>query len=96
MKLKSIASNLLKNKMVLNIVSVIALINVLGYMMMGEIDLVLFYIILAVVIKHFSHNMIVVLGVPIILINFISLKFYLKWNSPDYFIKLLKIWINLK
>ena len=74
MKLKSIASNLLKNKMVLNIVSVIALINVLGYMMMGEIDLVLFYIILAVVIKHFSHNMIVVLGVPIILINFISLK----------------------
>lgn len=74
MKLKSVASNLLKNKMVLNIVSVIALINVLGYMMMGEIDLVLFYIILAVVIKHFSHNMIVVLGVPIILINFISLK----------------------
>ena len=74
MKLKSIASNLLKNKMVLNIVSVIALINVLGYMMMGEIDIVLFYIILAVVIKHFSHNMIVVLGVPIILINFISLK----------------------
>lgn len=74
MKLKSVASNLLKNKMVLNIVSVIALINVLGYMMMGEIDLVLFYIILAVVIKHFSHNMIVVLGVPIILINFIYLK----------------------
>ena len=74
MKLKSIASNLLKNKMVLNIVSVIALINVIGYMMMGEIDLVLFYIILAVVIKHFSHNMIVVLGVPIILINLISFK----------------------
>lgn len=74
MKLKSVASNLLKNKMVLNIVSVIALINVLGYMMMGEIDLVLFYIILAVVIKHFSHNMIVVLGVPIILINLISFK----------------------
>ena len=74
MKLKSMVSNLLKNKMVLNIVSIIALINVIGYMMLGEIDLVLFYVILAGVIKHFSHNMIIVLGVPLFLINMISLK----------------------
>ena len=45
MKLKSVASNFLKNKMVLNIVSLIALINVIGYMIMGQIDIVLFYII---------------------------------------------------
>jgi hypothetical protein len=68
MKLKSGASKFLTNKLVLNIVSVIALFNVIGYIMMGNFNNVIFFILLAVLVRYFSKNMIIVLGTPLYLL----------------------------
>ena len=74
MKLGSIASHILTNKMVLNVVSIIALLNVIGYVVMGDVESVAVFIVLAVLVGYFSKNMIVVLGIPLIVVNMMALK----------------------
>ena len=74
MKVSSTVSKILTNKLVLNIVSILALFNVLGYMVMGNLNNVVFFLILAVLVRYFSKNMIIVLGVPLVLVNLMSLK----------------------
>jgi hypothetical protein len=74
MKVNSTVSKVLTNKWVLNIVSFIALLNVIGYMVMGNFNNVVFFIVLAVLVRYFSKNMIIVLGIPLILVNLINLN----------------------
>jgi hypothetical protein len=74
MKLKGAVSKFLTNKWVLMVVSLLALLNVIGYMVIGNLNKVIFFIILAVLIRYFSKNMTIVLGVPLILVNMISIK----------------------
>jgi len=74
MKLKSTVSKILTNKWVLNIVALIALLNVIGYIVMGNLNNALIFIVLAVLVRYFSKNMIIVLGVPLILVNIITLN----------------------
>jgi hypothetical protein len=74
MKINSQVSKILTNKWVLNIVALIALLNVIGYMVMGNLNNVLFFIVLAVLVRYFSKNMIIVLGVPLVVVNLLSLK----------------------
>jgi hypothetical protein len=74
MKFNAAVTNFLTNKMVLNVVSFIALLNVVGYAVMGKFNNVLFFIVLAILVKYFSKNMIIVLGVPLILVNLLSLR----------------------
>lgn len=74
MKINSTVSKILTNKWVLNIVAILALLNVIGYMVMGNLNSVLFFIVLAVLVRYFSKNMIIVLGVPLIVVNLFSLK----------------------
>lgn len=69
MKLNSIVSKFLTNKLVLNIVSFLALFNIIGYVVMGNVNSVLYFIVLSVLVRYFSKNMIIVLGVPLILVN---------------------------
>jgi len=74
MKISPKVSKLLTNKWVLNIVTILALLNVIGYMIMGNFNNVLFFIVIAVIVRYFSKNMIIVLGVPLIIANIFSLK----------------------
>ena len=74
MKLKSAITNFLTNKWVLNIVSLIALLNVIGYMVIGNFNNVIVFLVLAVLVRYFSKNMIIVLGIPLIFVNLFSLK----------------------
>ena len=74
MKVNSVVSKLLSNKLVLNIIALLALFNIIGYIVIGNINAVLYYIILAVLIRYFSKNMIIVLGIPLILVNLLALK----------------------
>ena len=74
MKFNAAVTNFLTNKMVLNVVSFIALLNVVGYAVMGKFNNVLFFIVLAILVKYFSKNMIIVLGVPLIVVNLLSLR----------------------
>ena len=74
MKLNSAITNFLTNKWVLNIVSLIALLNVIGYMVIGNFNNVIIFLVLAVLVRYFSKNMIIVLGIPLIFVNLFSLK----------------------
>lgn len=69
MKLKAALSKFLTNKIVLHIVFFIAFINIMSYIIMGNIDAVVYFLLLGLLIGNFSKNMIIVLGVPIILVN---------------------------
>jgi hypothetical protein len=75
MNLKASLSKLLTNKWVLNIVSFIAFLNVIGYLMVGNFHVVLHFVILAIIVRYFSKNMILVLGIPLVLANLIPTNY---------------------
>ena len=72
--IKATLKKILSNKIVLNVVSAISLLNFLGYLMMGQMDQVLFFIALGLVTSYFCKNMIVVLIVPLILVNLYTIN----------------------
>ena len=76
MKIPSVLQNLLTNKIVLNVVRVLSALNLIGYLAMGKITAILFFIVLAILITQFNKNMIIVLGVPLILVNLFVAKGY--------------------
>jgi len=69
MKVPKVLKNLLTNKIVLNVVGFLSIFNMIGYLITGNITPVLFFIVLAILITHFSKNMIIILGIPLILVN---------------------------
>jgi hypothetical protein len=69
MKFKADFSKFLTNKIVLNVVTVIAILNIIGMLSLGNYNGVAYFVILALLITYFSKNMIIVLGVPVILVN---------------------------
>jgi hypothetical protein len=74
MKFKPMISKFLASKTTLNVVFVIALINVIGYLMIGDIHAMIYFVLVALLTSYFSKNMIIVLGVPIILINLFAMQ----------------------
>ena len=76
MKMPSVLQNLLTNKIVLNVVCILSALNLIGYLAMGKITAILFFIVLAILITQFNKNMIIVLGVPLILVNLFVAKGY--------------------
>jgi hypothetical protein len=87
MKFNSYVSNFLTNKLVLNIVAILAFLNVIGYAVIGNFNTVVYFIVIAVLVRYFSKNMTIVLGVPLIIVNLFSLKGNimegLENNSPN-------------
>lgn len=69
MQFKSSLSEFLTNKWVLNIVAFLSIFNIIGYISIGNLNAVLFYILFAVLIRYFSKNMIIVLGLPLITVG---------------------------
>jgi len=67
MKVPRTISKLLENKYVLYVVLFLAITNLLGYMMMGNINALVFFILVAFLTSNFSKNMIVVLLTPLVL-----------------------------
>lgn len=67
MKLKLPKMNqVLKDKNVLYMVFVLAILNILGYLLLGKTEAVLFFLIVGFLSSYFSKNMIVVLMIAII------------------------------
>jgi hypothetical protein len=74
MKLKSLGLKFLTNKWVLNIVSLLALLSIISYLMTKNYMRAFYFVLLSLLIFNFSKNMILVLGVPLVLINlFVSI-----------------------
>jgi hypothetical protein len=67
MKIPKSFSKMLENKYVLYFVLFLTLINLLGYMMLGNFNAIIFFILAAFLTANFSKNMIVVLSIPLIL-----------------------------
>jgi hypothetical protein len=67
-------SKFLTNKWVLRVIAFLALLNVIGYLVMGNLNAVMYFIIFAVLIRYFSKNMTIVLGAPLILVNLLAIK----------------------
>jgi hypothetical protein len=69
MKAKSTVTQILTNRIVLNVVFVVALLNIIGYLMIGSYHEIIQFILVALLTSYFSKNMIVVLGVPMVIVN---------------------------
>ena len=74
MNFNAAITKLVTNKWVLNVVAILALFNVIGYLVMGHLNSVLYFVVFAVLVRYFSKNMTIVLGVPLLLINLLSLR----------------------
>jgi len=74
MKLNSVMNKFLTNKLVLNVILILALFNIIGYLVIGNINAVLYFIIIAILLKYFSKNMIIILGVPLVLVNLLVMR----------------------
>ena len=75
MKLSHVLHNLLTNKTVLNIVCVLSALNMIGYLVTNNLTAILFFIVLAILITHFSRNMIIVLGIPLFVVNLFAINY---------------------
>lgn len=65
-------SKLLTNRYVLYLVALLALFNVIGYMMMDKTQIVILFILIGYLMTHFSKNMVIVLLVPLVLVNLLT------------------------
>ncbi len=68
----SSVSKLLTNRYVLYLVSLLALFNVIGYMMMDKTQIVILFVLIGYLMTHFSKNMVIVLLVPLVLVNLLT------------------------
>jgi len=66
-------SKFLTNKWVLNIVAFLAIFNIIGYISIGNVNAILYFILFACLVRYFSKNMTIVLGAPLIIVNLLSL-----------------------
>ena len=71
---ESRASTLATDKNVLYIMLVIAVVNVVGYLMMGNFEAVVFFAIVAYLSTFFTKNMVIVFLVSILATNFLMVS----------------------
>ena len=69
MKVSSFISKLLTNKYVLYLVAFLAFTNVIGYLMMGNVNAVIYFILFGLITSYFSKNMIIVLLIALFVTN---------------------------
>ena len=80
MSLKSLASNFMTNPTVRLVVIAISVLNVAGYLMTGGLTYAICFAVVAFLVKYFSKNITVMLGVPLILVNYMA-SFDPRYNS---------------
>jgi uncharacterized membrane protein YciS (DUF1049 family) len=67
MKIPKSFSKMLENKYVLYFVLFLTVVNLLGYLLLGNFNAIIFFILASFLTANFSKNMIIVLCVPLIL-----------------------------
>jgi hypothetical protein len=78
--MKTFFSKALTNKILLNIVFILSLLSIIGYIILGDITSVAMFMMLALITVNFSKNMIIVLGLPMVIVS-IFYAFINKRNS---------------
>jgi hypothetical protein len=62
---------LLSNKTLLNVVTAVTFLNIIGFIMLNQTSCIIYFILIGLVTSLFSKNMIIILLVPLIIVNFI-------------------------
>jgi hypothetical protein len=83
MKLPSTISKILTNKYVLYFIAFLSLTNVLGYAMRGDLNHIIVFMLLGVIMTYFSKNMSIVLLVSLLLANLFSLCIVVREGFED-------------
>lgn len=83
MKVSSSVNLFLTNKYVLYFVLFLAFTNFVGYVMVGNLNAMLLFIIFGLMVSYFSKNMVVVLGSAILLTNLFALNINKKKGSTN-------------
>ena len=74
--------NIMKNKKLLSNnpllygTAIISFLNILGFIQIGKMNIVLLYIIIAIILSVYTKNMVVVLGAPLLIVNLVSYMGY--------------------
>tara|TARA_B110000114_G_C15061659_1_gene385635 strand:- start:856 stop:1506 length:651 start_codon:yes stop_codon:yes gene_type:complete len=74
MKLDVLLKKILTNKILLNVVFAVAFVNFICFIICGKEHEAILFVLMAYLTSCFSGNMIIVLSVPIVLVNLISLS----------------------
>ncbi len=64
-------SKLLTNKFVLYLIAFLSITNVIGYMMMNNLNALILFFLIGLLTSRFSKNMTIILLTPLILVNFL-------------------------
>jgi hypothetical protein len=75
MKLPSTISKILTNKYVLYLVAFLSLINVVGYMLVEDLNHLIVFVLVGVIMTYFSKNMTIILLVSLVSANLFSMCF---------------------
>jgi hypothetical protein len=78
MKITSSINKLITNKYVLYLVLIVSFMNFIGYIMVGNLNASLLFILFGLILFYFSKNMIIVLTLTFILTNLFTSNFYIK------------------
>jgi hypothetical protein len=79
MKVNKSVEKLLANKMVLNVVFVLSLLNIIGNLMIGNFEATMYFILIGLLMTFFSKNMTVILGVPLVLVNLYAARYNVRY-----------------
>jgi hypothetical protein len=69
MNIKSTINKILSNSLLLRVIFVLSLFNLIGYIVYGNIHAIIFFLLVAGLVKFFSKNMILILGIPLFVVN---------------------------
>jgi hypothetical protein len=69
MNLKAKVSKILSSSILLRSVFVLSFFNLIGYLVYGEFHAIIFFLLVAGLVKYFSRNMILILGIPLFVVN---------------------------
>ena len=69
MNLKANISKILSSSILLRTVFVLSLFNIIGYLVYGNFHAIIFFVLVGGLVKYFSRNMILILGIPLFVVN---------------------------
>ena len=69
MNIKSTINKILSNSLLLRVIFVLSLFNLIGYIVYGNIHAIILFLLIAGLVKFFSKNMILILGIPLFIVN---------------------------
>jgi len=73
MKFREGFNKLFHNKLFLYFIVFLSFIHLFGYMMLGSINSIILFILIGLIMTSFSRNMALILIVPLILVNFLTM-----------------------